>query len=222
MWRWGWRDAGWNEIVDGYNAVRSFDIGHPDFEVRLDYTNGYNERGWAKHSETYLDSVLAYLVYYRGKHVMTLGFSILGSHRLAIQQVQLTQRKGNRFLYRLPANYVEFFVSRFAAAFPGYTLFMADGEDVARFSLDQYKAGLKKALTELARVRKIKKSERTEWDIMALECNLERKERGEIKVQHLTEELPRIKAMYANTGRYHQGEVLVSNDRRHYRLELSN
>ncbi|MDE2001877.1 MAG: hypothetical protein KGI60_04930, partial [Patescibacteria group bacterium] len=83
MWRWGCRKGTWNEVVDAYNGISNFslDLG-PDFEIRLDYTTYYNECGRAKFSRIFLDGVFAYLVYYRGEHVMTIGFSIAEGRKL--------------------------------------------------------------------------------------------------------------------------------------------
>src|SRR3546814_14926469 len=63
-------------ISDWSSDVCSSDL-IEGLEVTLDYTNGYNEQGMGKHSRTPLDGVFAYLVQYKGEHVMILGFSII-------------------------------------------------------------------------------------------------------------------------------------------------
>src|SRR3546814_5464994 len=102
IWRWSLNDKSRNEVVDAYAAIRSFDLGIEGLEVTLDYTNGYNEQGMGKHSRTPLDGVFAYLVQYKGEHVMTLGFSIINDRQILLQQVQLKNRTGNRWLFRFP------------------------------------------------------------------------------------------------------------------------
>src|SRR3546814_16099610 len=57
IWRWSLNDKSWNEVVDAYAAIRSFDLGIEGLEVTLDYTNGYNEQWMGKHSSKPLDGV---------------------------------------------------------------------------------------------------------------------------------------------------------------------
>ena len=77
-WRWGVGKGTWNELVDVYNGIRNFSLDLPEeFEIRLDYTTGYNPQGGSKFSYTYLDGVFGFLVHYHGKHVMTIGFSVI-------------------------------------------------------------------------------------------------------------------------------------------------
>src|SRR3546814_1923886 len=65
-----------------------------------------------KHSRTPLDGVFAYLVQYKGEHVMTLGFSLINDRQILLQQVQLKNRTGNRWLFRFPENRLEFIIDR--------------------------------------------------------------------------------------------------------------
>jgi hypothetical protein len=220
MWRWGVRRGLWNEIVDTYNAIRSFRIDHPDFEVRLDYTRGYNENGPSEHSYTYLDGVFAYLIYYKGEHVMTLGFSVMGNYRLLIQQVQLTKRRGNRWLFKLPKNRMEFVVALFEEFFPRHTLYVADGAEVASVSLNSYRDGIERAkryITEHWELRGKSSEEMKEYYDRSIEKNKERVRVGDIKVAHLSADLDRLRAFYANSGVFKQGRALVVNGLTHYR-----
>ena len=206
MWRWGCGSGVWNEVVDAYDGIRNFSIPIADFEVRLDFTTGYNERGRSREARIYLDGVFGFLVYYKGEHVMTLGFSVTKGRRLLIQQVQLAQRKGNRFLFRLPPNRVEFFVERFVAAFPRHKVFIVDGTDICKQNLGSYQLGLDR----IVRINEHNTSERIAEERLSLEES----------IRHLTAELPRLTALYANTGAFRRCSEYVVNGIKHYRLEM--
>lgn len=204
MWRWGCGSGVWNEVVDAYNGIRNFKIPLEDFDVRLDFTTGSNERGYALESRTYLDGVFGFLVYYKGEHVMTLGFSIADRRRVLVQQVQLVRRKGNRFLFRMPENRIEFFLNCFAAAFPRHKLCMADGSDICQVNIDSYQHGLDRALESLRR--------------KPSETNLKDKQEYEARIEHLRADSARLTAFYANTGRFIRDDEFKINGIRHYRL----
>jgi hypothetical protein len=207
MWRWGCGSGVWNEVVDTYNCIRDFNIPLDGFAVSLDFVRGTNERGYARDSQTYLDGIFGFLVHYKGEHVMTLGFSIMKGRRVLVQQVQLTQRKGNRFLFKLPPNRVEFFLACFASAFPRHRLCMADGGDIGNVSLQSYERQLEHVLDRI----KDKPEPR----------HLQAKVECEQKIAHLTAELPRLAALYANTGKFTQTQSFQVNHVRHYALSAS-
>lgn len=204
MWRWGWGSGVWNEVVDAYNGIRNFTVPVEGFDVRLDFTTGCNQRGYSRESRTFLDGVFGFLLYYKGEHVMTLGFSVMKGRRLLLQQVQLTQRKGNRFLFKLPANRLEFFLHCFAQAFPHHTLCIADGGDICRVSLASYTDNLETALNRL----ESNPDARYQQD----------KEECESKIAHLSEELPRLERFYANCGEFVRGKQFKVNGIHHYHL----
>src|SRR5581483_4269851 len=130
--------AKWNEVVDAYNALRSFSVmPEKGFELLLDHSTYYNEYGWSHYNRLYLDGVFGYLLLYKGEHVLTIGFSIMGGKRLLIQQVQAPARKGNRALYRLPHNRVEFVIELFERHFEGYELSLVTGESLVEKTLSQ-------------------------------------------------------------------------------------
>lgn len=219
MWGWGCGRPGWNEIVDAYEGIRRFDLGHPDFDVRLDHTGPYDEYGYSDHSRTYLDGSFGYLVHHRGEHVMTLGFSLMTGRRLLIQQVQLVRRRGNRWLYRLPANRVEHAIARFAEAFPRHRLFVADGGDVIGRSLSGYRRSLAEAEERAARAARMIESGSPEYAdhhgrVMA--ANIERAASLRATVAHAEAEVSRLDAFYAGTGRFTRGEALTVRGLRHY------
>lgn len=206
MWRWGCGSGVWNEVVEAYDGIKQFDLGIEGFEVRLDFTTGYNERGYSRESRTFLDGVFGFLIYYKGEHVMTLGFSVMEGRKLLVQQVQLTKRKGNRFLFKLPENRVEFFLQCFAKAFPSYKLCIADGADIARINLNSYKRGLEDLKDRIKRDRCWEEDPKAEVKMWRE------------KIQHLEGDLPRLAALYANTGRFTRGTDFTVNRITHYEL----
>lgn len=219
MWRWGYGGKLWNDIIRAQRGVRSFDLGlSEDFTVTLDYTNSVNPRGPAKYSNTFLDGVFAYLVHYRGEHVMTLGFSIMAGRRVLIQQVQLVKPKGNRFLFKFPTKRMEFVIDRFRAAFPDHKIFVVDGGGVLRVSLDSYKRGLKRAQEGLEKglgdiVKGIDSFEARLIDDYRDDMDKYRE-----KISHLSADLPRLRSFYRDIGRYRARDELVVNELKHYRV----
>lgn len=207
MWRWGFSRGKWNDVVAAHVGIRNFDLGLEDFEVRLDHTTYVNECGYSEHSRTFLDGVFAYLVHYRGEHVMTIGFSVAADRRILIQQVQLVNRRGNRFLFRMPTNRLEHIIACFAAAFPGHDLYVVDGRAVGTKSLRSYEDALARAKRRLVNMRAGDAYSPVE-EIATLEK----------KAAHLRADLPRLEAQYGETGRYQRGAVLAMNSLDHYLL----
>ena len=222
MWRWGYGRGAWNDIVDAHEGIRNFDLGLEGFEVRLDHTAYVNECGYSEHSRTYLDGVFAYLIYYKGEHVMTLGFSIMGDRRIPIQQVQLAKRRGNRFLFRMPTNRVEFFIQRFREAFPGHKLYIVDGADVGNKSLRSYRAGLERAKDCLARAEAQRERQGytiDRWTNRDIYYSREEIAILTAKIEHLEGEIERLRAFYADTGRFRRyRKPLTCNSLNHYPL----
>ena len=144
-WRWGSEVIPWNEIVDAYRGIRGFTLGDSQgFEVRLDYSTYHNERGYSKCARVFLDGVFGFLIYHRGIHVLTIGFSILNGKRILIQQVQTARQKGCRALYKLPENRLEFVIERFRSCFPEYALYVADGGSLVDGIVRNYQNGLRR------------------------------------------------------------------------------
>lgn len=216
LWRWSFSRDTWNNVVDAYDAIRSFDLGLPDFEVFLDHTTGFNEQGYSEYSRTFLDGVFAYLVHYRGEHVMTIGFSVVENRRIVIQQIQLVKRQGNRFLFKMPQNRVEHVIGCFRAAFPRHELYLVDGHDVAFKSLKSYRSYKANATLRLSKLAE--RGEQTDWsrregDALLADIVLY----GE-RIKHLEGDLERLRAFYADTGRYSLGETLLLKELKHYAI----
>jgi hypothetical protein len=149
----------WNSLVKGYYAIPDF-VFDPDFEVRFDHSSYFNwwspafhlreqmreffnyhrprltrfeeNEIWNKH-QTYLDAVFGYLIYYKGHHVMTIGFS-LGKDSILISQIQLKEKRGNRWAFKLPGGYFNYVVTRMYDHFIEYELsvYLVDGQDLAK------------------------------------------------------------------------------------------
>lgn len=179
MWRWDFSPGNWNEIVDAYNNIRNFSfVDNPNVEIRLDYTTYYNQYGYSKFARVFLDGVFGFLIYYKGEHVLTIGFSILSKKRILIQQIQSAKVKGNRFLYTLPQNKTEFVLDIFLKNFPGYKLFLINGSSLVKKTISDYKSCL------------------------SVSDDKEQKEYLKNKIKHLTKRSESISVFYSDTGRH--------------------
>lgn len=144
----------WNNLVFAYYAIPDYQFGD-GFEVRFDHSRSFNHWGQAQHvadqitastkslpwndqltyytaNVLYLDGVFAYLIYYKGHHVLTISFSV-GKRAVFINQIQLRQKKGNRWLYRLPMDLVSYVVDTFYHHFGGwgFEVFLVEGRSLA-------------------------------------------------------------------------------------------
>lgn len=210
MWRWGCGTGTWNEVVDTYENIRNFIFSdNPDFEVRPDHTTHYHQFGYSKFSRTFIDGVFAFLVYYKKKHVMTIGFSIMEGKKLLIQQIQLAKRSGNRFLYRLPNNRLEFVIDLFQKNFHGYDLYVVDGDDLSQKTTGDYQVALTFAKERCARNRAALKESMGKLGEGVSRYYLQRAEEDrrefEEKISHLQSDRARLVLFYKNAGRFTLG-----------------
>ncbi len=208
VWRWGRGRAAWNDIVDTYNGIRSFDMGIKGFTVTLDCTTGYNEKGYSREARAYLDGVFGFLVHWKGQHVMTIGFSIASGRRLLLQQVQATSKSGNRWMFKIPGNRMEFVLDRIRAAFPRHKIHIADGADYAKRSYCEYSEALDRQNMLLARERDPEDIARTQEAVAKI---LQ-------KIDTIKRDTPRIASLYSDVGRYSRGKTYKANGMRHYAL----
>ena len=215
MWRWGHKKVKWNELVHVYNSIRSFSLDREGFSVRLDYTTSVNECGRSEYSRTYLDGVFAYLVYYKGKHVMTLGFSVAAGKKLLIQQIQLKQPQGNRWLFKLPPNYTEYVIDCFAKAFPNYKLYIVEGASLVAKYLKDYTDHYKYADNKCAESAD-RENKRKHYDYYSQERAYFRD-----KILHVKNDTGRISKLYNNTGSYEKlnKPPLRLNGMNHYQID---
>ena len=200
MWRWSRSKGTWNEIVDAHQYLRSFVFtDDPNFEIRLDHSTYHNPFGYSKYSRIFIDGTFAFLVYYKQNHVLTIGFSLLAGKKILLQQVQSSKRVGNRWLYRLPPNRLEFILELFQKNFPGYTLHVIDARSLVRKTLSDYQRAL---LNAQQWYREYLSSNRNKDRLheYAQECQ-DLKER----IRHLKKDAVRLDSFYRNTGRFTLG-----------------
>lgn len=198
MWRWGSGTGDWNEMVDAYEGIRNFKfIDSPDFEIRLDHAVGHNECGHTKYARVFIDGALAFLVYYKGKHVMTIGFSIMAKHRILIQQVQSAQRSGNRYLFKLPANRMEFVINLFRKNFPDYEIFVVDGKSLLNKIIGGYSWGIRDLQqSAFSNSPSAKRCEKTQAELQRRLAAMQ------AKIDHVNADGHRLISFYGNTGCY--------------------
>ena len=132
LWRYGCsRD--YPRFVACHNGLGRLSIDLPDFAVRIVHTRSINTAAWAaqgRDNPIYLDASFGMLVYYRGSHAMTIGFALAESGIL-VAQVQLREKRGNRFLYKLPMGYLDFALAMLQRAFPEDVLCLVTGSSTA-------------------------------------------------------------------------------------------
>lgn len=128
LWRYGGaRD--YRRFVACHNGLGCLAIDLPGFAVRISHTRYCNTAAWSAHGRDnpiYLDASFGALVYYQGKHVMTIGFA-LSAYGILVAQVQLREKHGNRFLYKLPMPYLDFALALLQRAFPDDALYLVTG-----------------------------------------------------------------------------------------------
>jgi len=128
LWRYGCsRD--YPRFVACHNGLGRLSIGLPNFAVRIVHTRSINTAAWAaqgRDKPIYLDASFGMLVYYRGSHVMTIGFAP-SENGILVAQVQLREKQGNRFLYKLPMGYLDFALAVLQRAFPDDDLYLVTG-----------------------------------------------------------------------------------------------
>jgi hypothetical protein len=213
MWRWGYGTGTWNEIVDTHTHIRHFSFGDiPHMEIRLDHSTYNNPFGYSKYSRLFLDGVFGFLVYYKQKHILTISFSIAEGRKVLIQQIQSTCKTGNRGLYKLPAHRVEYIVSLFVKNFPGYELYLVDGESLSLKNLRDYRNALEWRRKILAE----KQSHRSQRYLKDLREDCRELQQ---RIKHLCFRKAEIAAFYQDVGKYQLGSTpLVLNTIKHWPL----
>ena len=196
-WRYSLTTPSWSEIADAYTGIASFDLGLENFEARLDHTHERDMKGPGFHECVYLDGALAFHIHHASKRVMTISFSFAKGRRILIQQIQLASKRGNRWLFRFPPHRLEFFLERFAAAFPQHSIHVTHEDDLCEAISSLYQKILE---TREKHVQFYETSpHKSEDDIAAA--------RGKVveqkaKIVAFNTDKPRLKAFYANTGRF--------------------
>lgn len=124
----------YDRFIACFECLRRFHVGLPDFDVRVTHTYSINTASYSVHERSrtpgtslYIDASFGLLLYYKGKHVMTIGFAF-SNRGVQIAQVQLREKHGNRFLYKLPMPYLDFAIDLVQRAFPGDDIWLVTGE----------------------------------------------------------------------------------------------
>ena len=163
-WHNGYSTLTWNEMAEVYNSLRTFTVGLPDFTVGLDYSSGCNSKGYTSYftQETpegerrvFIDSELAFFIYFKNEPVLVISFHVTKGRRdkkprICIKQIQLLKKTGNRWLYKLPGHYMEFFLARMKQAFQHNPIHLIRGEVLTKEIRTAYADTLKRATTRLA------------------------------------------------------------------------
>lgn len=225
FWQWGAGRGTWNELVEAYENIRYFHaFDGPDFELRIDHATWHNPYGYAKYSRIYLDGIFAFLVYYKKQHVMTIGFSVMEGHELLIQQVQLATSHGNRWLYKLPSNRLEFVIGLFQKNFLGYGLWLVDGESLLKKTLADYQRGLELSNNTLIRYRnsseRVPEEDREFVKKMLVKAQND-KDAFEAKIAHLESNRRRLVNFYHDAGVFKPTQSEIFNNILHHKLELN-
>jgi hypothetical protein len=83
---------------------------------------------------------------------MTIGLA-LSEHGILVAQVQLREKRGNRFLYKLPMPYLDFALDLVQRAFPDDALWLVTGDSTVAAVRAAYGKSVDKLLTvTMARV----------------------------------------------------------------------
>jgi hypothetical protein len=219
MWHWGAARPVWNDYVAAYEGLRSFSVDLPGFEARITWTNTFCDGNQSDHCDTWLDGHFAYLIHYRGVHVMTLGFSLAGDSRLLLQQVQLASPRGNRWLFRIPGNRMEFAIDLFRQAFPSHEILVVDGVDLARRNIAGYARTLRKTEDRVETLRSRRDRDEASEDarVRFNRAVVEQQQLAE-QIGRLEDDTPRLAALYGDCGRYRRAGAQVVNSMTHYRL----
>lgn len=139
-------DKDWNVLVEAYDSIASFNFGVKDFSTRIDWTTWHHAKGLSTTTHLdgdeaiYLDGILGFFIFYKNKHVMTIGFNITPQRQVLISQVQLKKKKGNRFIYKIPykMDRLDWVLCRFYYAFPDWQICLVDGENLADSYIHEY------------------------------------------------------------------------------------
>lgn len=211
-WRWCVGTIDWNEMVYAYRGLQNFTLNlGEDFIATLDYTTGCNKMGYSEHARLYLDGVFAFLVHYRGEHVMTIGFSFLDKYRIIIRQVQCVQAIGNNhWMHKLPGGRLPFSLDRMKAAFPKFELYLVDGGKLSDDIVENYTQGLQEALHWHDKYQSWanKDSDSSERYRESADRKASEIEQLEQKLASLRKDRPKLVKFYRHTGHHRLGKSL--------------
>ncbi len=119
----------WSRVVQFHKFFMAFDFALEGFDVTIDHSHSCcNLRGFGEYTgastdpetgclidNTWLDGEFALIISSGGVHLLTVGVCTTAAGIL-VNQIQLKQKKGNRWLYKLPKPYFEYVLERLLAA----------------------------------------------------------------------------------------------------------
>jgi len=140
----------WSRVVQYHRFFMGFSFApegsQEKFDVTIDHSHSWvNKRGSGEYTGwltdpatgerkagTWLDGEFALIISLNGKHLLTLGVCTTAAG-IIVNQIQLKQKKGNRWLFKLPKPYFEFALERLMAAADaaGLPLYLVTGESHA-------------------------------------------------------------------------------------------
>lgn len=143
-WHTRFHTFGWSAIKKLHHKITSINLGlGEDFEIRLDWTTGCNKCGYSEFTRTFLDGELAYVIYHKDEHVLTLSFDTYTSGDkvcVRFNQLQAVKRKGNRCLFKInKGNYFSYLLEKFHNHFADIEVHQLDPMVTINKSLETYK-----------------------------------------------------------------------------------
>lgn len=140
----------WNTTVKAYNKVKSFNLGIHDLTLEIDTSSYYNSMGYSRFTRTFLDGEIAFIIKYKDQHVLTISFNFYKNKNnpsIEVCQIQCKNKKGNRFLYKFPYNYVDYILDRMYEHFEGFTFYLIKPELLKKRIKNDYETQLERYLS---------------------------------------------------------------------------
>lgn len=148
-WHTGYNTFQWNDLVDVYNLIKTFDLDKKDFSIEHDITSGCNSKGYSKYTRTFLDGELAFIVKYKNKHVLTISYNVTIDRqtmnpKIQILQIQCVEKKGNRFLFKFEKDYIQEILFKFVSHFSEFRIELVKSKTLMDEIGGSYRASVKR------------------------------------------------------------------------------
>lgn len=163
----GYQRMFYNRIAGILDGIRRFEFGivgssigeyttYADTAATMRWGHGVVNRNH------YGDAHLSLNVCRGDQHVLSIGFSPT-EYGIAVCQVQVKQRTGNRWLFSLGEHFLDYALERMHAAFPEEPLLLVSGESAAGFVAANYQASARPEQAVLQRVKDLYSRPLTRW-----------------------------------------------------------
>lgn len=115
----------WNTFVKFLACLKGLNFG-PDFTFEIDFTTGCNSKGYSCVKRLFIDGEIGLFLQYKGKHVITIALNLVQAEKpqIIIEQIQLVNKRGNRFLYKMGDSYMETLSKSIYFAFKPFKILM--------------------------------------------------------------------------------------------------